>query len=316
MHNRWMLMSDLSFRELDIPLRPADRKELEKQIKKNVHIDPLPVWHGYVLMGYDLYHIYEKHHCFYNVTNMSFVRKNEAHAWICREQLKRKDLCRQAVCWLLYRLYKALLETENRKAAKERFQYKKLSPSRFNDTMPARQAENANLLKQIGNEYNLSKATIRNYVHFGTQLDQLEEMFPGTRIRILKGELDVPIMFMDALMQMPREDLGKMIADPQCQKLVPPKEIVTEIRKARDPRYKTRIHVETAIKETPAYDPDAELNGLTYTIGAWIRAINHTEGSNLQNTTHEGKERLRGALIRLKLETEILYKMLEDNQHE
>lgn len=168
---------------------------------------------------------------------MSFVRKNEAHAWICREQLKRKDLCRQAVCWLLYRLYKALLETENRKAAKERFQYKKLSPSRFNDTMPARQAENANLLKQIGNEYNLSKATIRNYVHFGTQLDQLEEMFPGTRIRILKGELDVPIMFMDALMQMPREDLGKMIADPQCQKLVPPKEIVTEIRKARDGYY-------------------------------------------------------------------------------
>ena len=141
-------------------------------------------------------------------------------------------------------------------------------------------------------------------------------MFPGTRIRILKGELDIPIMFMNALMQMPREELWKMISDPQCQKLVPPKEIVTEIRNARDPRYKNRIHVETAIKETPAYDPDAELSGLTYTIGAWIRAINHTEGSNLQNTTREGKERLRGALIRLKIETECLYRMLEEKEHE
>ena len=315
--HRWLLMSDPAFKELDIPMRPAQRREVEKQIRKNIPIGPIPVWHSYVMTGYDLYDLCEKHHYFYSVKNMSFARKNEAIAWICREQLKRPDLCRQAVCWLLYRLYKALLETENRKAAKEQFQYKQLSPSRRSENLQAWEMENSSLLKKIGDEYHLTRQTIRNYVRYGQRLDKLEEMFPGTRIRVLKGEIEMPIIFTEALMQMPKEELAKMVSDPQCKRLVPPEEVMAEIRDVRQSRYKKRIHVETAIKETPAYDPDAELNGLTYTITAWIRALSRTEtAADLRHATGSGKERLRSALIRLKAETECLYKMLEVNEHE
>lgn len=316
MHS-WILMSDATFKALDIPLRPANRRELERQIKKNTPIDPIPVWHGYVMMNYDLHALCEKYHRFCSVKNMSFARKNEAIAWICREQLKRADLTRQAICWLLYRLYKALQETENRKTAKDEFQYKQLSPSRFSDTMPVRQTENTTLLKQIGAEYHLTKQTIRNYVRFGQHIDKLEEMFPGTRIRILKGEIEMPIMFTEALMQMPKEELAKMIADPRCRRLVPPKDVMVKIRDMREARNRKRIHVETAIKETPAYDPDAELDGLTFTISAWIKAIARTEkGADLKHASGDGKERLRGALSQLKAETDCLYRMLEVETHE
>ena len=314
--HRWLLMPDDSFKELDIPLRPAERRELEKRVKKNGRIDPIPVWRGYVMMGYDLYYLCEKYHNFYTVKNLSFVRRNEALAWICREQLKRKDLCRQAVSWLLYRLYKALLEEENRKEAKVQFQYKQLSPSRFSETTPVRQTENTALLSLIGEEFHLTKATIRNYVRFGQRLDKLEEMFPGIRIRILKGDVDLPIMFMEALMQMPREELEKMVNDPQCHRLAPPENIVSKIRGARDSNYRKKVHVETGIKEMPAYDPDAEINGLTYTIGAWVRAIARTEMTDLKHATGEGKDRLRTALAKLKIESECLYRMLEVNEHE
>lgn len=314
--HRSMLMSDPSFKELDIPLRPAERRELEKTIRKNGHTDPIPVWRAYILIGHDLYDLCQKYHYFYSVKNMPFPRKNEAIAWICREQLKRKDLCRQAVAWFLYRLYKALLETEDRKAAKVRFQYKQLSPSRFSEPVPGRKTESSALFEKIGEEYSLAKATIRNYVHYGQRLDKLEEMFPGIRLRVLKGEVDLPIMFTEALMQMPREELAKMVNDPMCRRLMPPEEVVSQIRDARESHHRKKVHVETGIKEMPAYDPDAEVNGLTYTIGAWIRGISRAEKSDLKHATEDGKSRLRGALSQLKAETECLYQMLEVNEHE
>lgn len=314
--NRFLLI-DKTFREIDIPLKPAQHRELEKQIKKSSVTEPVYIWNGYILAGYERYDLCEKHNRMYTGKVLYFPRKSEAVAWACREQLKRKDLCRQAVCWLLYRLYKALYEIENRKIAKEQFQYKLLSPSFRSERTSDSPKENTSLLIRIGDEYHWSKATIRNYVRFGRQLDQLEEMFPGIRIRILKGEVEIALMYMDALMHMPQEDLEKMISDPACRKLMPPESAINHIRAKRDPRYKRKVHVETAIKETPAYDPDADVNGLNYTIMAWIKALNRTrESVDFHNATKKGRENLYHALRALTIDIGCLVDKLEEVEHE
>ena len=311
------LMQDKTFRELDIPLQPAMYRELEKQIKKSVPINPVPVWQGCVLMGYDRYNLCLKHHRIYNCKEIFFPRKSEAIAWVCREQLKRTDLSKAATCWLLYRLYEAILDTENRKAAKEQFQYKKLSPSSHSESSLKPVGETTAVLRQVGDEFGYDKQTIRNYIKFGKNLDRLEDMFPGVRIRILKGEIDVALLYMDALMDMPSEQLGKMIKDPECRKLRPPKNITEQILQTREARRKRKIHIEKTIKETPAYDPDAELNGLTYTISAWIKAIKRTGAAmDLQQATDEGKMHLLQALNELRLETDGICRLLEDNRNE
>lgn len=314
-----ILIPENSFRELNIPLPPAQYRDLEKRIRKGLSVEPVPVWHTYVLSGYERYELSEKYHRNYPVNDMHFTRKHEAIAWICRQQLERKDLHRQAVCWLIYRLYKALLEIEKQKAAKDLFRYKQLSPSLRSGSSEVAVSENYTLMKAIGGEYGYHESTIRNYVRYGRQLDQLEEMFPGIRLRILKGEVEVPIMFMNAVVQMPKEQLAALIADPMCRKLLPPDDVQMKIRLARDTRYRNqdRIHVNMGIKETPAYDPDAELNRLTYTIGTWSKTIRRTdETADFRNATWKGRENLYRALMGLVLDMKNLSDKLEALENE
>ena len=314
--NRYLLI-DRAFRELDIPLQPAQHRELERDILKCKPVEPIYVWNGYVLSGYERYDLCEKHNRLFQGQEMYFPLKSEAIAWACREQLKRTDLNKQAVYWLFHRLYDALAEIENRKAAKDQFQYRQLSPSYRSEYAVRSPKGSTALLRQIGDEYNWNIATIRNYVRFGRQLDQLEKMFPGFRIRVLKGEVEIPLMYMDALMQMPQQELEKMISNPNCRKLMPPESVISHIRMTRDPRYKKRIHVETAIKETPAYDPDAEVNGLTYTIMAWVKAVKRiSEHADFHKSTWKGRENLQRALSALANDIGNLFDKLEEAEHE
>ena len=316
MFNRLIIPKD-TFRELNIPISLAQMRDLEKWIKKGVNTEPIPVWQNYILTGYERYDLCEKYHRGYRVTDMFFTRKHEAVAWVCRKQLERKDLCRPAVCWLIYRLYSALQEAEKQKEAKDQFRYKMLSPSFRSESSTNAETENTALLKDIGEEYGLHKSTIRNYVRYGKQLDRLEEMFPGVRIRILKGEIEAPIMFMDAVMQMPKDQLLQMIHNPGCRKLQPPDRIRKKIMSERDPRYRKDIQINTAIKEMPAYDPDAELNRLTYTIETWDRSITRAkENADFQKTTEEGRAALFRALKILAGDTENLLHMLEEQAND
>ena len=311
------LIQDTTFQELDIPLQPAKYRELEKRIQKNSSSDIFPAWHGYLLIGYDRYHLMQKYHRQYACTEKYFSRKTDAIAWVCREQLKRTDLTKPAVYWLLYKLYEAQLDFEKRIEAKTQFQYKQLSPSIRSVQPIERRKENTAVLKMISAEYHYSWITLWNYVRFGKQLDQLEDMFPGVRRRILIGDLDVGRIYMDALMQMPPEELKKMISDPNCKKLRPPEKITHEILQHREAKRKRKAHVETAIKKTPEYDPDAELNGLTYTVGAWTKAIKRTHNkTDFHNTTKQGRENLASALKALMIDIASLNNKLEEAEHE
>lgn len=307
-----ILNENSSFRELDIPLQPAQRRELEKRIGKCAPIDPIPVWKGWILIGYEKYELCLKHHRTYLCSEMYFRRQFEAVSWICREQLKRTDLCHPAKAWLVSRLYESLKEDENRRVAKDQFQYKMLSPSFRSEDYYAQLPESTTAMRQLGQEYGYSWRTIQRHVRFGKQLDLLENWFPGIRVRILKGEVVVTIKHFHLLMLMPRDELKKMVLDPACKKLEPPSKMLTDALQDRKSRAKENLHVETAIKNIPAYDPDAELNGLTFTIGAWVKAINRTcEKADFSHSTLNGKNRLRDTLTALKMGTVSLEKLLE-----
>ena len=306
-----------TFRELNIPLSPVQRTDLEKRIRKGNSVEPIPVWNNQILVGYERFELCEKYHRGYRVSDMSFIRMHEAVAWVCRQQLNRKDLHRQAVCWLIYRLYKALLEGERQKAARDRFQYRMLSPSLRSGQGEQQETENGALMKAIGDEFGFHRSTIRSYIKYGRQLDRLEEMFPGVRLRILKGEIEAPIIYMDAVMQLPQEKLAQMVNDPRCRNLLPPEEIRKKILTARGTKPKEEVRINAGIKEMPAYDPDAELNRLTYTVGTWSKTVRRTgETADFRNATWKGRENLYRALWGLVTDIKNLSDKLEALEHE
>ncbi len=310
------LLVDGEYRSLNIPLRPENRKELEERVRKYQTIESITVWNRYVLDQYETYDLCLKYHRICPADARTFSSRYHALAWICRKQLLRSDLNRSARIWLLYRLYKAEQSIAKSARAKEYFQYRQLSPS-SHDSGPIPDTDRyPRILLQLAHEFGLHPDTLTRYFVFGKRLDQLEQISPGVRIRILTGNLEVCQAHMKALMEMPRSQLKEMIENPRCKKLIPPE--ITADKPAEPPRHRQpRIRLETAIKQTPTFDPDAVLNGLSYTVSAWKRTIVQTMAKATINTaTVNGKEHLRLALDDLTQEISKLTLQLEGKTDE
>lgn len=307
------LLADETFRSLNIPISPAAIKELDRKIRKGEPVDPVYTWNGFVLTGYEQDDLCLKYHKSVPTKEMFFPRRHDAIAWLCRKQLERTDLIWTAKAWLISRLYEALREVAGRQTAKEYFLYRQLSPSPRVSEYPETKKENTALLKQLGDEFHYHKETIRRYVQFGRHLDRLEELIPETRIRVLTGTLAVQMRHMPALIKTPVEQLEKQVRDKHTTRLLPSPEYFTRSPERKRVRQRSAVKVETGIKNMPEYDPDSELNGLRYTIGAWKKAIVRTAmQADLAHATDQGKESLKQALRELVIEAECLSRMLEE----
>ena len=306
-----ILNENEDFRVLEIPLPPEKRRELEIRVKRNGHIGTVIAWQGYVLCGYEKFDLCLKYHRQYLVEEQWFNRKDAAVAWLCRRQLKRTDLCKSAQAWLISRLYEALRKERERQKAKDQFQYRQLSPSVRSFAEPEDDKDCFAIQSDLALEFNCHWRTVQRYVAFGRQLDQLEERAPGVRKRVLSGDLEVTISNMPALLEMPPFDLRKMADDPRCTVLLPPASLPPEKPAPRKPR--PVVCLKPGIKEMPAYDPDAELNGLTYTISAWCKAVRQVrDHADLTKATVIGRENLFRALAALLMDIDPLFTKLEE----
>ena len=307
-----LLLSDTTFQSLNIPISPEARKELERKIQKNEPTDPIISWKGFILTGYEQDDLCLKHHRSPAIKEMDFPRRTDAIAWLCRQQLKRADLHWAGKAWLISQLYEALREIARRQKAKDEFRYRQFSPSLQTEKILKPPQESVSILKQLGTEYHLHKETIRRYVQFGRKLDKLEEKVHGTRVRILTGDLSVMMTHMSALLKMPTEQLEKIANDRHIHQLIPTPEYYTPVPQHRKSSRKDSIHVETAIKKMPEYDPDADVNGLRYTVSAWRSSIARTVlHADMSHTTTAGRNSLKQELRKLIFDTDNLCRILD-----
>ena len=309
---RSFLLVDYEFRTLNIPLPPDKRRALEEQIRKNRPTQPIPTWNSYVLSQYEIYEQCEKHHRMFYTEDKFFASRHHAIAWICRQQLLRGDLVKPARVWLLYRLYKAEKAIAKSKQSRDYFQYRQLSPSQ-RDTGPIPDTNRyPSVMLQLSAEYRIHPDTLVRYHSFGKKLDQLENMFPGVRIRILTGKLDIQLNQISAVMEMPQKQLREMIENPRCRKLTAPKNGPPQGKAEPSRRKRSRIILQTAIKQTPEYDPDAVLRGLSYTVATWRKTLTQTREKPLLQTATEGeKQQICAMLQELTAETNKLIHHLE-----
>ncbi len=308
-----LLLSDTTFRALNIPISPEARKELDRKIQRNEPTEPVISWNGFILTGYELDDLCLKYRKSPAIKEMLFPRRTDAIAWLCREQLKRSDLTWSGKAWLISRLYEALRDISKRKSAKATFQYRQFSPSPRVAEYTCPPQESPSILKQLGSEYHLHKETIRRYVQFGRKLDRLEEKIPGIRVRILTGSLTVMMTHMSALLKMPSEQLDRIANDRHTRQLVPPSEYYKPVPQNRTGTRKSSVKVETAIKKMPEYDPDADINGLRYTVSAWRNTIARTTlQADLGNATLTGKNSLKQELRKLIFDTDNLCRILDN----
>ena len=291
-----ILKEDADFRMLNLPLSEQAHTALESKIASGICPVVLISWKGYLADGYECYDLCQKYHVQPRSEDWYFSRKENAISWLCRKQLKRTDLCTNAVAWFLYKLYDNELKLIRIRKAKDSFQYRQLSPSQFSSDFSPEEKGSQKLRSRIAKEFEMCGATIYRYISFGRRLDQLEMLFPGTRLRVLTGDLDIARAHIEKILSMPHEQLFHILADPSCKQLLPPQEKKKD-QPSSEKRVSPTVKLDLQIKQMPAYDPDSELNGLVYTIGSWIRAVTRiTDSVSLQEESGRGKSQLKASL--------------------
>ena len=296
-----ILKEDPDFRLFNLPLSEQDHSELERKIASGICPVTLISWKGYLADGYECYDLCQKYHVSAKSEDWYFSRKENAISWLCKKQLKRSDLCSNAFAWLLYRLYENELNLMKIRKAKDSFQYRQLSPSQFSSGPLPDDKGSLELRFRIAKEFDVCAGTIYRYISFGSKLDQLEKIFPGARIRILTGDLDIARAHIDKILTMPRDQLFHLLADPTCKKLLPVSgKASSHLTPGKKAPSVPAVILSPQIKQMPVYDPDSELNALVYTVGSWVKAVTRTnDKADFQAATERGRNQLRQSLSEL-----------------
>ena len=101
------LKTDKDFTNLIRPLRRQEYLTLEQSLRTEGCKDPILVWNGFIVDGHVRYTICRKHGIPFRTEEADFSCKEEAIAWICARQLKRKNLTEETRKFLIGMQYEA-----------------------------------------------------------------------------------------------------------------------------------------------------------------------------------------------------------------
>ena len=189
------LKIDPEFQSQIPPLTDDEFKQLEENIlKEGKLLSPLIVWNNTLVDGHNRYAILQKHpEIYFSTMLLRFENREEAIAWICRNQLGRRNLTPEQKKFLIGKQY----SVEHRKPGgngnnQHTAAAKKTAPEELCqiDTIPPTAAE-ASIRKQIAERNNVSESYVARSEKFMRGVEIMEQMVPGMQEKILSGQFKV-----------------------------------------------------------------------------------------------------------------------------
>lgn len=233
------LKIDPVFSEKIPPLTPEELEQLEANIlEEGAVINPLIVWNGVIVDGHNRYRILQKHpEIIFHVYEKEFSDRYEVIAWICKNQLGRRNLTEAQKKYLVGKQYEA--EKARITNAGGANQYSEEVGGQ-NDHQPQSEKTSQRIAKEIGK----GEKYVRRAEVFARGLDAAEEIEPGIKQQILSGEIRPPDKDVAAIARASFEER---------------KELVDALRA---PRPSSRGHPENddSDDEPRAADPEEESN--------------------------------------------------------
>lgn len=177
------------------PLSAEEFSRLEENILLDGEVlEPLVVWHNTIVDGHHRWAIIQKHpEIPYKVRQMEFPDKWAAIAWMCRNQLGRRNLSDEQKTYLIGKQYEAQKMTE-------KFHGNQHSGGHQNDDYRPGRTKN-----KIAEALGIGSATVERAEHFFKGLDAAEEASPGIRGAILSGEVKAPKSVIAMIRNIPDE---------------------------------------------------------------------------------------------------------------
>ena len=180
------LKIDPEFQKQIPPLTDDEYKQLEENIlKEGKLLSPLIVWNNTLVDGHNRYAILQKHPeiCF-STMPLRFENREEAIAWICRNQLGRRNLSPEQKRYLLGKQYEA-----EKKAAKifrgNQYTLAKKSGGAHDDNHHS----GKKTCDRIAEENGVSRASVLRASHYTRGIDIADNLSPGIKQKVFSGEV-------------------------------------------------------------------------------------------------------------------------------
>ena len=189
------LKIDPEFQSQIPPLTDDEFKQLEENILKGGKLlSPLIVWNNTLVDGHNRYAILQKHpEIYFSTMPLPFESREEVLAWICKNQLGRRNLTPEQKKFLIGKQY----SVEHRKpGGNGNNQYTATTQEAVQeelcqiDTIPPTSVE-ASIRKQIADRNNVSESYVVRSEKFMRGVEIMEQMMPGTKEKILSGQFKV-----------------------------------------------------------------------------------------------------------------------------
>lgn len=312
--------TDAEFLQLIQPRVEKYIEDLEEDIFDHGCDEAICVWGNILIDGHLRYSICRKWDIHFNIRRLFFQSRDEAEAYICTEQLKRKDLTGEYKKYLIGRRFRADMNIASADFLKNHPE-KQLNAD---GQISQKYVQKTEIATIIGKEYNFGFSTVTKYDVYARALDELRIKGPEITSRILNGSLRVSHENVIELSRLPIEDINglKRLLDSGSIDRIGYSQLRHELRWQRLPtgkpdsrrRRRERESAEAGIKQMPVIDPDAELASLKFTIPSWSKTISRTmELTDFPSTSASARQEVRTQIINLTRKINRLLTQLEED---
>ena len=198
------LKIDPEFEKVIPPLTKDEYHQLEENILDDGRIMmPIAVWGDVIVDGHNRYRIAREYGDIpFSTTQLTFANRHEAIAWICKNQLGRRNLSDEQKAYLLGKRYSAEKQIEKQRDENGRF-----APGGQNDHPEEKLKTSERIAKEIGK----SEKHVRRAEQYAQALDLADSVCPGIKKDILSGFINTTNKDVIALLKADKEDLPDMI---------------------------------------------------------------------------------------------------------
>lgn len=241
------LIVDPEFEEKIPRLSEEEFQLLEQLILEEGRIkDPIVTWNGIIVDGHNRYRIMLKHpeiQIPFDIYEKEFPDRFAAIAWICRNQLGRRNLTPENRKYLIGKQYEAEKASHGGDHGNGHGENGQFNPKPQNEDLGRTSA-------RIARENNTSHAFVERAERFAQGVDSAEEAVPGARDEILSGRVKATDKAIASIAKADPEDRPILVD----QILHPPKkeESIPEEDSDESPPFTSLEEVEDEPEETEA----------------------------------------------------------------
>ena len=223
------LKIDPEFQNKIPPLQFEEEQQLEQNIiAEGRLLNPIITWNGYILDGHTRYRILKKHGFIkFEVEEIQLANKYEALAWICKNQLGRRNLSPERKKFLLGKEYESTkLAVGAPLGSKHGIRKCGQNDHIFTESRTC---------QRIASEHGVGEKTVRRAEKYSQGIDAAEEAVPGAQEEILTGRIKATDAQIAALPAIPKEERPAILDELRKEKGKRNENLLSRLKPERPP---------------------------------------------------------------------------------